>query len=69
MIRDLARTLEGLLEPEDTVFDFSNAPGVVHYLLGLPPSTRYYHVSFAIRRALAVRPRTRAPCEAGRCGA
>ena len=48
-LASLDEALEGLLGPEDTVFDFSNAPGVVHYLLGLPPSTRYYHVSFAIR--------------------
>ena len=48
-LASLDEALEGLVGPGDTVFDFSNAPGVVHYLLGLPPSTRYYHVSFAIR--------------------
>ena len=49
VLASLDEALESLVEPGDTVFDFSNTPGVVHYLLGLPPSTRYYHVSFAIR--------------------
>ena len=62
------RGARGLLGPGDTVFDFSNAPGVVHYLLGLPPSTRYYHVSFAIRRALAVRPPRELRSRPAACG-
>jgi hypothetical protein len=48
-LESLDAALDGLLVPGDTVFDFSNAPGVVHYLLDREPSTRYYHVSFAIR--------------------
>ena len=48
-VESLDAALDDLLEPGDTVFDFSNAPGLLHYLLDLPPSTRYYHVSFAIR--------------------
>ena len=48
-IESLEAALDDLLEPGGTVFDFSNAPGLLHYLLGLSPSTRYYHVSFAIR--------------------
>jgi hypothetical protein len=63
----LDRALDRLLEPGDTVFDFSNAPGVLHFLLDLPPSTRYYHVSFAIRgRAQAdlVRRLTSRPADA-----
>lgn len=50
MIRDLSRTTTSLLEPGDTLFDFTNAPGLFHYLLDLSPSTRYYHVSLAIRQ-------------------
>jgi hypothetical protein len=50
MIRDVAQTMTSLLEPGDTVFDFTNAPGLLHYLLDIPPSTRYYHVSLAIRQ-------------------
>lgn len=50
MIRDVDRALSALVEPGDTVFDFSNAPGLFHYLLDLPPATRYYHVSLAIRQ-------------------
>ena len=42
--------LAALLEPGETVFDFSNSPGIFHYVLDLPPATRYYHVSFAIRQ-------------------
>jgi hypothetical protein len=49
VLDSLGAALDSLVEPGDTVFDFSNAPGVVHYVLDLPPSTRYYHVSFAIR--------------------
>ena len=50
VIRDLSRTLDGLLEPGQTVFDFANAPGLFHYLLDQTSPTRYYHVSMAIRQ-------------------
>ncbi|RNM13798.1 hypothetical protein [Nocardioides pocheonensis] len=30
------------------VFDFSNSPGIVHFLLHTAPATRYFHVSMAI---------------------
>lgn len=30
------------------VFDFSNSPGIVHFLLDTAPATRYFHVSMAI---------------------
>jgi hypothetical protein len=49
-IRSLARAVGSLLGPRGTVFDFTNAPGVFHYLLDLRPATRYYHVSLAIRQ-------------------
>ena len=50
VLRGLEQELGSLLAPGDSVFDFSNAPGVFHYLLDEQPSTRYYHVSYAIRR-------------------
>jgi hypothetical protein len=37
------------LGPDARLFDFTNQPGLVHYLLGLPSPTRYPHVSMAIR--------------------
>jgi hypothetical protein len=36
------------LQPGDWVFDFSNQPALVYYLLGQHPHTRYYNVSMAI---------------------
>jgi hypothetical protein len=50
LVPDLSSVFDVLMEPGDTVFDLSNNPGLVHYLLGLPPATRYYHVSMAIRQ-------------------
>ncbi len=49
-IRDLGQAVRSLVGPDAAVFDFSNAPGLFHYLLDLPASTRYYHVSLAIRQ-------------------
>ena len=50
LYRDVGRALGSQLEPGDEVFDFTNTPGLIHYVLGYPPSTRYYHVSIAIRQ-------------------
>ena len=50
MFEEVGRALDSLLEPRDAVFDFSNTPGLFHYLLGRPASNRYYHVSIAIRQ-------------------
>lgn len=50
LLASLDAGLDTLLEPGETVFDFTNSPGVFHYLLDLPPSNRYYHVSYAIRQ-------------------
>ena len=50
MFRDVSRALESQIEPGDAVFDFSNTPGLFHYLLDRPASNRYYHVSIAIRQ-------------------
>jgi hypothetical protein len=46
---DLAGFFGAFLRPGDLVFDFSNEPALSFYLLQLSPSTRYYHVSMAIR--------------------
>jgi hypothetical protein len=50
MMKDVGAFLDSVLEPGDTVFDFSNTPGLFHYLHDADPGTRYYHVSIAIRR-------------------
>jgi hypothetical protein len=50
MVRDLGEVARSYLEPGDPVFDFTNSPALFHYILGLQPATRYYHVSLAIRR-------------------
>jgi hypothetical protein len=47
---DIERTLDTYLGPDDRLFDFSNNPLVFHYLLDRRASTRYYHVSMAIRK-------------------
>jgi hypothetical protein len=48
-LKDMGSVLDALLDPEDSVFDFTNTPGLYHYFLGRRPATRYYHVSMAIR--------------------
>ena len=50
LVRDLREIGRFYLESGDTVFDFTNSPALFHYILGLRPATRYYHVSLAIRR-------------------
>ena len=50
MIRRVSRSMTSLLDPGEGIFDFSNTPGLFHYIFDLPPSTRYYHVAFAVRR-------------------
>jgi hypothetical protein len=49
--RELKLFLDTYLTADDTLFDFTNQPALYHYLLGLKPSTKYYHVSMAIRSA------------------
>jgi hypothetical protein len=46
---DLERLFGAVLKPGDLVFDFANEPALSFFLLRLSPSTRYYHVSMAIR--------------------
>jgi hypothetical protein len=50
MITDLDRIVDAYLEPGDRLFDFSNTPALFYFLLDRRPSTRYYHVSMAIRK-------------------
>ena len=50
MVLDISQITSKYLGPKDTVFDFSNSPGLYYYLLRLHPATRYYHVSMAIRQ-------------------
>lgn len=50
IVTDLTQILDAYLEPSDHIFDFSNNPLLFHYLLHRQPSTRYYHVSMAIRQ-------------------
>ena len=47
---ELKKFLERYLTPDDTLFDFTNQPELFHYLYDFKPSTRYFHVSMAIRR-------------------
>ena len=47
---DLTQIFDAYLEPRDSVFDFSNNPMLFHYLLDRKPTTRYFHVSMAIRQ-------------------
>ena len=48
LLDDLQVALDSV-GPNATLFDFTNQPAVVYYLLGLEPTTRYFHVSMAIR--------------------
>jgi hypothetical protein len=51
MIRDVDWILDYYLEPDETVFDFSNNPFFFHYLVERRSASRYFHVSMAIRRS------------------
>ena len=48
---DLGLVLATVLDPGDELFDMTNSTALFHYLLGVEPATRYYHVSMAIRRS------------------
>lgn len=47
MAGDVDWALRAYLRPGDSVFDFSNQPGLYYYLLKLNPRTQYYNVSMA----------------------
>jgi hypothetical protein len=49
LTRDLDTIIDTYAGPKGPVFDFTNSPGLFHYLLDRPSPTRYYHVSMAIR--------------------
>src|SRR5207247_10510803 len=49
LVTDIRTITQAYLRPGDRLFDLSNNPGLVWYLLRLPPATRYFHVSMAIR--------------------
>lgn len=46
---DIGTLLDAAAGPDGAVFDFTNSPLLVHYLLDRPPPTRYYNISLAIR--------------------
>jgi hypothetical protein len=47
-VQDMQAVFNAYLQPGDWVFDFSNQPALVYYLLGQSPHTRYYHVTMAL---------------------
>jgi hypothetical protein len=47
-IVDLEKVLATYAPGDEPVFDFANEPGILYYLLGRRPGTRFYHVSMAI---------------------
>lgn len=51
MVRDMRRLVEAYLGPEDPFFDMTDQPMLFHFVLGLRPATRYFHVSMAMKRA------------------
>ncbi len=47
-IVDVEKVLATYAPGDEPVFDFANEPGILYYLLGRRPGTRFYHVSMAI---------------------
>ena len=47
-LKDLAAVFDRYAGRHAKVFDFSNDPGVVYYLEGRQPATRFFHVSMAV---------------------
>jgi len=45
---DIDQVVRAYLGPRDTLFDFSNEPGLYYYLMANRPPTRYYHVVLAM---------------------
>ncbi|HET9155213.1 MAG TPA: hypothetical protein VFN91_01020, partial [Myxococcaceae bacterium] len=50
-VASLQRFLGAHLGPAEPIFDFTNQPGLYHFLLDLKPASRFFHVSMAIRPA------------------
>ncbi len=47
-LQDLKTVLDRYAGASGPVFDFTNDPGFIYYLLGRVPASRFYHVSMAI---------------------
>jgi hypothetical protein len=47
-VQDMQAVFNAYLQPKDSVFDFSNQPALVYYLLGQHSQTRYYHMTLAV---------------------
>ena len=50
-VSSLERFLASQLGPSDPIFDFTNQPGLYHFLLDRKPASRFFHLSMAIRPA------------------
>ena len=50
-VASLEQFLTSHLGPSEPIFDFTNQPGLYHFLLDLKPASRFFHVSMAIRPA------------------
>lgn len=48
-LTDIKKYLDSTLSRDEKIFDFSNSPGLYFYLLDRRPSTRFFHISMAIR--------------------
>ena len=48
-VEKLQKYFSERLSPSDTIFDFSDSPGLYYSVLQLKPATRFTHVSMAIR--------------------
>jgi hypothetical protein len=47
-VASIQRFIAGQLGPSEPIFDFTNQPGLYHFLLDLKPASRFFHVSMAI---------------------
>ncbi|HEV7677217.1 MAG TPA: hypothetical protein VGQ42_01455 [Candidatus Dormibacteraeota bacterium] len=48
VIRDLRRLVDTYATPGHGVFDMSNEPELIHYLMALDPPNRFFHISMAM---------------------
>ncbi|HRD60999.1 MAG TPA: hypothetical protein PL137_08855, partial [Nocardioides sp.] len=48
LLQDLGTIVDTFGGEDRTIFDFTNSPGFFWYLLGLDPTTSYFHVSMAV---------------------
>jgi hypothetical protein len=52
LLSDLDQFLHAYLKPGAALFDFTNEPGLLYYLLDFRPSNAYYEVSVAMRQVI-----------------